>query len=195
MPPLPADQVEAVRAQVVAAVLAGRQRRAGRRRERGAHPLVAAVPGLTEARATAPRVDPFLLPAATTARFVLLVVLTLFGSTFAADWYFGGPDGWGNGFDLCIASFDLLDPAGTPPRVVTEAFMNCVQDVNRRRFAVAGGRSCWWPRRRCYCTRWLRPRSSAAVGWSRRRPTSTRPPSRRSGRWPPRLGCAGSRSC
>jgi hypothetical protein len=59
-----------------------------------------------------PRVNPFLLPSATAARFLLLMVLTLLSSTFAADWYMGGSDNWDNDYDACVRMVDAISHSG-----------------------------------------------------------------------------------
>jgi len=79
------------------------------------------------------RLNPFQLPTATTGRFVLLVLLTLAGSAYTYDWYFGGPTAWRDRYSRCDAAAnsraDMLSPNS-----VTGNYLGCLASVDHDRF-------------------------------------------------------------
>ncbi|MFF0311478.1 M48 family metalloprotease [Streptosporangium sp. NPDC004379] len=83
---------------------------------------------LDPAGMTAGRVGPFLLPAATTSRFVLLIAVTLSATGFTWDLVAGGPSGWREaylGCDRAAAAAARRLPAGP----LAADYLRCVDDV------------------------------------------------------------------
>ncbi len=96
-----------------------------------------ATTGVTAPPVHSRRLDPFQLPAATTARFALLVLLTLTGSVTTSDWYFGGTAGWADRYRWCGAV--AASQAGTlAPDAITGGYLDCAISVNHFRFGVSG---------------------------------------------------------
>lgn len=90
---------------------------------------------MTAAVADPRRLDPFQLPTATTARFVLLMLLTLAGSAYTYDWYFAGPTGWNARYNRCDAVANVQ--AGIlAPNTVTGSFLGCGVSTDHGRFGV-----------------------------------------------------------
>lgn len=82
------------------------------------------------------RPDPFLTPAATTSRFLLLIVLTLGASAYTATWWVGGAGGWTEGYEACIAAAER-DRGGALD--VTNRFLGCYDGVGLLQAGVGAG--------------------------------------------------------
>jgi Zn-dependent protease with chaperone function len=84
----------------------------------------------------APRLTPFLLPPATTSRFLLLITLTLGAAAYTFTWLAGGPTGWEDRYQRCMAAAD----ASTLPALdVTQQHLDCHVGVSLLRAGVGAG--------------------------------------------------------
>lgn len=82
----------------------------------------------------APRLDPFVLPAATTSRFLVLIVFVLLGAAVSADYALAGAEGWLQRYQNCARNADAGQAAS--PGAATRNFLNCTNDLGVER---AGG--------------------------------------------------------
>ncbi|GGQ15074.1 M48 family metalloprotease [Streptosporangium pseudovulgare] len=74
------------------------------------------------------RVSPFLLPAATTSRFVLLIVVTFSATGFTWDLVAGGPSGWQGAYLRCDRAAGAAAPR-LPANALAAEYLRCVDGV------------------------------------------------------------------
>ncbi|MFF3855381.1 M48 family metalloprotease [Micromonospora sp. NPDC002575] len=84
------------------------------------------------------RLNPFTLPPATTALFLLLMTLTLSAAAYTYDAVAGGLTGWEGSYRRCVAAADTAAATASPQRV-TDGYLACNSAVNVRRAGVGLG--------------------------------------------------------
>ncbi|MER5649781.1 M48 family metalloprotease [Streptosporangium sp. NPDC002524] len=82
------------------------------------------------------RVNPFLLPAATTSRFVLLVTIMLAAAGTSADLVAGGPSRWLEPYIACDRAADAAASAGGSADALAVTYMDCLRGVGLDRALV-----------------------------------------------------------
>ncbi|MFC4116504.1 M48 family metalloprotease [Nonomuraea zeae] len=85
------------------------------------------------------RINPFLLPAATSSRFILLVSITLSAAGSSYDRVLGGATGWLEAYGRCNRDGDAAAAAGTAAQDLSTAYLACVRAVSLDRAAAGLG--------------------------------------------------------
>ncbi|MFF5213066.1 M48 family metalloprotease [Streptosporangium sp. NPDC000396] len=83
-------------------------------------------------------VNPFLLPAATSSRFILLIAITLSAAGSSYDLVAGGPSGWREAYLRCDRAADA-DALRLPAEPLAQRYLSCLDEIGLSRGLAGAG--------------------------------------------------------